>query len=130
VHDGQSLLVDRVYVGTVFLQEEGEGGVASEDDIVEAGEALVVLAVEPLPFAFLSVLLRLLDGHLVVLLEEVGEQFVVIVVGGDVQEGAVVAVDQAVAAVHEGLEQLLALLLVETLNCLEQLRFAHLYNYL
>jgi hypothetical protein len=45
MNDGQSLLIDGVYVGPVLLQQHGQLNVAPEDGIVDTGEALVILTI-------------------------------------------------------------------------------------
>lgn len=101
-------------------------GVGPEDGIVDTGEALVVLSVEPPLLLLEGVGVGLVFYPLVVLLEEVGHDFVVVVVGADVQKSAVLGVSDLVDDGQQALEQLLGFFLVEGLDGLEQLFLVHL----
>lgn len=88
---------------------------------MNTGETLVVFSVEP-PFLFLwGVYFGLTFYALVVLFKEIGDDLVVVVIGANMQKGAVLGVCHLVDDGQQALKELLGLLLVEGLDSLEKL---------
>jgi hypothetical protein len=97
---------------------------------VDTGETLVVFSVEP-SFLFLwGVYVGLTFYALVVLFKKINDDLVVVVIGANMQKGAVLGICHLVDDGQQTLEELLGLLLVEGLDSLEKLflvYFCHIY---
>jgi len=128
VDDSQALFVYRVNICPVLFQKNSQIYVSSEDCIMHACEPFVIFSVQPLPFAFWCVPLWVFEGVLVVFFEKVLQGFVVVIVGGDVEDCGILVVDDAIDAFDIGPEELSGVFLVEALDCLEQL-LTHLILY-
>lgn len=117
--DSEALLVYGVYICAMFLQQNGEIDVAPEDCIVNAGESLIILAIEPVSFALCCISEWLLYRILVVFLEEVLKSFMVVIVGGHMEYGGVLSVYDGVDAFDVVPKEFLRVLLVKALDSLE-----------
>ena len=98
---------------------------------MDTSKTLVIFFVEPFFLLFKSVNIGLCFYFFVVLLEKVGDDFVVVVVGTHMQHCTIFSIDNFVNDRHQTFEQLFGLLLVKTLNSFEQLflvDLCHIYT--
>jgi len=79
------LSVDGINVGTVFFQQKSDLLVSSEDGIMQRSESFIILFVDPFFFGAGGVFFRLFFNHLVIPLKQILSEFVVGIVGGNVE---------------------------------------------
>lgn len=82
----------------MLLQKHGKLDVASEDCIVDTGEAFVIFTVQPDPFPLCCVSLWLPQRVFIVFFEKILEGFVIVIVGSYMQDSGILVVKDGVDA--------------------------------
>ena len=116
----KSLFIYDIDVSSLRLKEEGKIGISSKNSIVHASKSFAIFLIDPLPFSLLSKLIGFCHNLPVELLKKIFDYLMIVVIRCDMKNSRVLVIDYLINLRDKFLTELFCLLLIETLDCLEE----------